>query len=161
MCTFAYRQIVIDARIKGDEAKAVEVERLSTFKQFLFLRTEHVNYFEFVEEVPRLKDLRRALDETIVFTQDKGAYRLKPDYFHLNETTTIALHSEFNENTQEDNRNRLQHIAHEAGCGWEKDFYFRVVAHIDNRALALCKRGSDQYGDCYDITPRGKDMLKE
>ena len=86
--------MVIDARLKGDEAKATELQKYFNFKQSLFLRAEHVFYFELVKVVPRLKDLRRALDESVfksLFDKTKDLTDYRPDYFHHNITTNFAV----------------------------------------------------------------------
>ena len=113
--------MVIDARLQVDEAKAIELERVFNFKRSLFIRAKHVFFFELVKEVPRLKDLRRALDDSIfsaLFDKEKELNDYRPDYFHYNVATNMGLHGKFAENsTNEDNHNRLQPIAHEAACG--------------------------------------------
>lgn len=60
-----------------------------------------------------------------------------------------------------DSHYRLEAIFGQAGCGSERTFYFRVVAHIGNRTFALCERGSNDNGDYYCLTQRGRDVLEE
>jgi len=50
----------------------------------------------------------------------------------------MALHGEFDEN--EDDHDRLRKIAHYAGCGWERTYYFRIMAHIGDPERALLKK---------------------
>ena len=102
--------------------------------------------FELVKEVPRLKDLRRALDETIfstLFDKTKELTDYRSDYFHFNETTNMALHGEFDENsTQESNHNRMQQIAHQASCGirlLDQHFARKSERHIN----ALYRKQTD------------------
>jgi hypothetical protein len=86
----------------------------------------------------------------------------RPDYFHLNTVTNMALHGEFDEDdTHENDHDRLREIAHHAGCGWERTYYFRVMAHLDNAELALFKRKTNEHGRYYVVTPRGIDVLDQ
>jgi hypothetical protein len=122
-----------------------------------------------VKKVPGLTGLRRALDESVfkaLFadlgdkTKERTDYR--PDYFHLSLTTNMALYGEFDEtSTHEDDHNRLQQIAHQSVCGRERTYYFRAMAHLDNRAFAFFRRKRNQHGDYYRITSRGKGILDE
>ena len=74
----------------------------------------------------------------------------------------MALHGEFDENDQhEDDHDRLREIAHHAGCGWERTYYFRIMAHIGNPELALFKRMANEFGGYYVITPRGEVVLDQ
>lgn len=47
------------------------------------------------------------------------------------------------------------------GRGIIRTCHFRVVAHLNNRALALCERESNYHGDYYVFTQRGKIVPKE
>jgi hypothetical protein len=72
-------------------------------------------------------------------TKERTDYR--PDYFHLNLTTNMTLHGEFDEtSSHEDDHNRLQQIASQTGCVWERTYYFRFMTHLDNRAFAFFRR---------------------
>jgi hypothetical protein len=168
--------MVINARIESNKAEVSEAARLEAeavrlekvvfkFKRTLFLRAEHVQYYELVKKVPRLTTLKRVLDETVLaalFSKTKNMEDKRPDYFHLYPKTNMALHGEFDENDQhEDDHNRLREIAHHAGCGWERTYYFRIMAHIDKPELALFKRMTNEFGGYYAMTPRGLAVLDE
>ena len=74
----------------------------------------------------------------------------------------MALHGEFDEdNKHEDDHDRLREIAHHAGCGWERTYYFRIMAHIGNPERALFKRRTNEHGRYYVITPRGLAVLDQ
>ena len=93
-------------------------------------------------------------------TKERTDYR--PDYFHLNLTTNMTLHGEFDEtSSHEDDHNRLQQIASQTGCVWERTYYFRFMTHLDNRAFAFFRRKRNQRGDCCAITSRDKGILDE
>ena len=92
----------------------------------------------------------------------KNMKEWRPDYFHFYDPTNMALHGEFDEdNRHEDNHDRLREIAHDAGCGWERTYYFRIMAHIDKPEIALFRKLSNEYGGYYVITPRGLVVLDQ
>ena len=176
ICTGFARTMVINARIEANKAEGVEATRLDAyavwletvvfkFKRTLFLRAEHVQYYELVKKVPRLTLLKRVLDETVLaalFSKTKNMEDRRPDYFHYYAQTNMALHGEFDEkNEHEDDHDRLREIAHDAGCGWERTYYFRIMAHLDNPEKALFKRTKNEFGGYYVITPRGLDVLDQ
>jgi hypothetical protein len=168
--------MVINARVEANKSEGLEANRLEAyavwlekvvfkFKRTLFLRAEHVQYYELVKKVPELTLLKRVLDETVLaalFGKTKNMKDYRPDYFHLYGNTNMALHGEFDEkNEHEDDHDRLRTIAHHAGCGWERTYYFRIMAHIDNPDLALFKKLENDYGGYYVITPRGEVVLDQ
>lgn len=116
-------------------------------------------------KVPGVTGLKRVLNESVVkalFDKTKERADYHPDYFRLNFTTNMALHCEIDEtSTNEDDHNRLQEIAHQAGCGWVRTYYFRVMAHLDKDALALFRQKRNQNGKYYVIKSRGKSILDE
>jgi len=168
--------MVINARIEANLAEGLEAIRLDAyavrletvvfkFKRALFLRAEHVQYYELVKKVPKLTTLKRVLDETVLaalFSKTKNMEDRRPDYFHYYAQTNMALHGEFDEDSKhEDDHDRLREIAHHAGCGWERTYYFRIMAHIDKPERALFKKLTNEFGGYYVITPRGKIILDQ
>ena len=157
--------MVIEERAAGNKAEAVRLERIFKFRQPLFLRAEQVQYYELVKKVPRLTALKRVLDETVLaalFSKTKNMEDRRPDYFHFYPNTNMALHGEFDENNQhEDDHDRLREIAHHAGCGWERTYYFRIMAHIGNPKRALFTRRTNEHGRYYVITPLGLVVLDQ
>jgi len=85
----------------------------------MVLRAEHVFYYELVKMVPRLALFRRVLDETVLaklLGKIQSVKDPRPDYFHLNEESNMALHGEFDEtDDHEEDEERLRVIAHHAG----------------------------------------------
>jgi hypothetical protein len=79
----------------------------------------------------------------------------------VNPDTNMALYGEFCEDDTHKDDNCLKEIARQEGCGWERTYYYRVMAHICNAELALFKEESDEHGRHYAITPRGKDVLEQ
>lgn len=162
LCAYACHYMVIKARIEGDEQEAQRLKDYFKFKKSLLLRAEHVFYFELVKKVPRLTTLFRVLDHSVfakLFNKTKETTDPRPDYFHLNITTNLALHGEFDEDDgHEDNHDRLRKIAHYAGCGPERVYYFRVNACMgtDN---ALLRRVKGPQGFYYKMTPMGYSIL--
>jgi hypothetical protein len=65
--------------------------------------------------VPRLTDLKRALDGSIfaaLFHKAKEQTDDRLDYFHFNITSNMAVHGEFDKtSTHEDDHNRPKQIA--------------------------------------------------
>ena len=130
ICTGFARDMVINARIESNKAEGLEAVRLEAeavrlekvvfkFKRTLFLRAEHVQYYELVKKVPKLTTLKRVLDETVLaalFSKTKNMEDKRPDYFHLYPKTNMALHGEFDKNSKhEDDHDRLREMAHYAG----------------------------------------------
>jgi hypothetical protein len=154
--------MVYQALIVGDKHLADQLKRYFGFKRDLILRAEHVFYHELVKLVPELTTLRRALDESVLSKlvgKTKSLEDKRPDYFHLNETTNIGLHGEFDETDKhEDDRSRLRVIAHHAGCGPHRVYYFRVKARLETPD-ALCKRVVRNNTVYYQMTERGRDVL--
>jgi hypothetical protein len=80
----------------------------------------------------------------------------------ISRKTNMALHGEFGENNQhEDDHDRLREIAHHAGCGSERTYYFRIMAHLDDPGKALFKKMTNENGGYYVITPRGEVVLDQ
>lgn len=156
--------MVIQALTTGDKQLADKFKNHFCFKRDLVLRAEHVFYHELVKMVPELTTLRRALDESVLsklLGKRKGIEDPRPDYFHLNEATNIGLHGEFDEtDDHEEDERRLRVIAHHAGCGANRVYYFRVKGRLGTPA-ALCKRVVWKDMAYYQMTQRGREVLAE
>ena len=113
--------MIIEAQMNGDNDLADKLKRHFRFKQDLTLRAEHVFYYELVKLVPALTSLRRVLDQPVLSKlvgKAKCMEDPRPDYFHFDSKTNIALHGEFDEqDDHEESMERLRVIAHHAGCG--------------------------------------------
>ena len=165
MCTYFAHYMVTEERINDKEQEAVRLEKYFGFKRPLLLRAEHVQYYALVKRVPRLTTLKRVLDETVLaalFDKTKNMQDRRPDYFHFYPPTNMALHGEFDEDSKhEDDHDRLREIAHHAGCGWERTYYFRIMAHIDKPERALFTKKTNENGKYYAMTKRGFAVLDE
>lgn len=73
----------------------------------------------------------------------------------------MAIYGEFCEDNTHKDDGCLKEICRREGCGWERTYYYRVMAHIGNAELALFKEESNEYGQYYVMTARGKDVLDE
>jgi hypothetical protein len=104
------------------------------------------------------------LDETVLaklLGKTKSVEDFRPDYFHLDEETNLALHGEFDERDgHEENEERLRVIAHHAGCGVDRVYYFRVKGHLGT-PRALCKRITRKDIVYYRMTQHGMRVLGE
>ncbi|CAM9869172.1 unnamed protein product, partial [Chrysoparadoxa australica] len=69
------------------------------FKKDLFLRGENVFYHRLAQLVPELTKMERVLDEPVekLLGKRKRIDSARPDYFHVNRDTMIALHGEYDE----------------------------------------------------------------
>lgn len=156
--------MVIQAMTAGDKDLADHLKKQFGFKGDLVLRAEHVFYHELVKLVPQLTSLRRVLDESVLsklLGKTKSLEDPRPDYFHLNEVTNIALHGEFDEkDDHEEDERRLRVIAHHAGCSADRVYYFRVKACL-GRPQALCQRVLRKEMAYYQMTERGREVLEE
>ena len=90
----------------------------------------------------------------------------RPDYFHLNEETNnnnnnnMALHGEFDEtDDHEEDEERLRVIAHHAGCGANRVYYFRVKARLGT-PRAVCERIMKKDLVYYQMTQHGIRVLQ-
>lgn len=102
------------------------------------------------------------LDQSVfakLFDKTKELTGPRPDYFHFNIATNMALHGEFDEDDgHEDSHDRLRKIAHYAGCGSERVYYFLVNACIGTDH-ALLRRVKCNQGLYYKMTPIGYGVL--
>jgi hypothetical protein len=163
LCRAASHNLVIQALAAGDYQLADQLKRHFGFKRDLVLRAENVFYHELVKLVPELARLRRVLDETVLsklLGKTKSLEDPRPDYFHLNETTNIGLHGEFDETDNHEDAGRLRVIAHHAGCGVARVYYFRVKGRLGTPE-AVCNRIIKKDVACYRLTERGRDVLAE
>lgn len=155
--------MVIEAQTNGDNDLADKLKRHFRFSKDLILRAEHIFYYELVKLVPALTSLRRVLDGTVLSKlvgKAKCMEDPRPDYFHFDMKTNIALHGEFDErNDHEESMERLRTIAHHAGCG-DRVYYFRVKGRLDTPE-ALCKRVTRQGMVLYQMTADGKRVVSE
>ena len=156
--------MVVQALAAGDHQLADQLKCHFGFKKDLILRAEHVFYHELVKLVPELASLRRVLDESVLSKlvgKTKSMHDPRPDYFHFNEATNIGLHGEFDETDEhEEDEGRLRVIAHHAGCGVERVYYFRVKGRL-GKPEALCKRIINKGMAYYQTTAEGKRVLEE
>ncbi len=156
--------MVIQALTAGVTELADRLKRRFGFKRDLLLRAENVFYYELVKLVPELASLRRVLDESVLSKlvgKSKSLEDPRPDYFHLNEDTNIGLHGEFDEtDDHEEDAGRLRVIAHHAGCGDERVYYFRVKARLGTPE-AVCERVVRRDVAYYRLTERGRAVLAE
>ena len=122
-------------------------------------------YHNLVLLVPELTKFRRVLDRSILealIGKRKSVEDLRPDYFHYCDATRLAIHGEFDENpNHEQDLRRLKEIAHCAGIGVDRVFYFRIQAHLDTPHRALCKREVRRGMGFFVLTDEGKRFLKE
>jgi hypothetical protein len=104
------------------------------------------------------------LDESVLaklIGKTKSMEDPRPDYYHFDESTNMALHGEFDENDDhEECEKRLRIIAHHAGCGSERTFYFRVKARLGT-SEALCQKVINKHVVYYRLTCRGMEVLAE
>lgn len=164
LCTHAARNMVHVAMVKGDYQLADNLKLRFGFKRDLVLRAEHVFYHELVKLVPKLTELRRVLDETVLsklIGKTKILQDPRPDYFYLYPDTNIGLHGEFDEyEGHEENMDRLCKIAHHAGCQMTHVYYFRVKGYLGT-PQALCRRVVKNNVAYYVMTDRGRNVLRE
>lgn len=139
------------------------LKRYFGFKRDLVLRAEQVFYHALVREAPRLTSLRRVLDETVLAKLLGKRKRLtdpRPDYFHLNDRTNMALLGEYDESEDhEDDDDRLRTIAHHAGCGISRTYVFRVRGR-HGQPDAVCERVSRRGHVWYRLTARGRSVVE-
>lgn len=116
------------------------------------IRAEHVFYHALVQKVPRLAHLIRVLDEGVLSKlggKAKSVDELRPDYFHVDPHTFIALHGEFDERCDhEDSDDRLNTIATAADCVG-RTYVFRVAGRLEDPNRALCCRRTKSNGTAY------------
>jgi len=148
--------------MSGDKKTAVKLKKHFGFVRDLVTRAEHVFYQELVKRVPQLSTMIRVLDGTIssgLFGKQKCLEDPRPDYFHLDEEAGMALHGEFDETrNHEDNDERLQVIAHQAGVGVERVYVFRVQADIGGK-YAVCEQARHGHVAFYKMTKHGYKVL--
>jgi hypothetical protein len=156
--------MVIQASTEGHTELGESLKRHFGFKRDLVLRAEHVFYHELVKLVPELASFRRVLDETVLsklLGKAKSVEDRRPDYFHLDAETNVGLHGEFDEkDDHEKDERRLQEIAHCAGCGADRTYYFRVKGHLGT-PQALCERIIRKHIVYYRMTDVGMRVVAE
>lgn len=165
MCRAAARNMVAVAYLEGNKDEAERLRAHLGLKNQIALRPELCFYYALVRLVPELADMYRALDESVLAKLAGKTKRLRdprPDYFHLDPVSNIALHGEFDEaDGHEDDDERLARIAEQAGCGRERVYVFRVAGHMEDRELALCNRHVHHHRVYYTLSPRGQAVVSE
>jgi len=162
VCTAFARNEVLTLLNNNQAERAEELKRHYGFKKDLVIRAEQVFYYELVKLVPALTSLRRVLDETVLSKlcgKRKKMSDPRPDYFHFSEKTNTAILGEFDETSDhEDDQERLELIAHQAGCGRARTFVFRVNGRL-GEDRPLCVRRERQGVVFYCLTDAGREVL--